>query len=117
MGGGSIATFFFIWRVPQRVRKTLVWAQVGVGTGVEVDIFVEVPLYRHFVLEIKGKRSKTPILPYLTLLMAFPALAYYETSIGNPVRNLLKQFLKSENEVIWRYDVIMTSKIGIFDTF
>ena len=49
--------------------------------------------------------------------MAFPALAYYETSIGNPVRNLLKQFLKSENEVIWRYDVIMTSKIGIFDTF
>ena len=89
MGGGSIATFFFIWRVPQRVRKTLVWAQVGVGTGVEVDIFVEVPLYRHFVLE----------------------------SIGNPVRNLLKQFLKSENEVIWRYDVIMTSKIAIFYTF
>ena len=104
-GGASIATFFFIWRVPQRVRKTQVWAQVGVGTGVEVDIFVEVPLYRHFVLEIQGKRSKTPILPYL---MAFPALAYYETSIGNPVRNLLKQFSKSENYVIWRYDVIMT---------
>ena len=58
-GGASIATFFFIWSVPQRVRKTLVWVQVGVGTGVEVDICVEVPLDRHFVLEIKGKRKKT----------------------------------------------------------
>ena len=51
--------------------------------------------------------KKNNISAIMTPIMAFLALAYYLTSIGNPTRNLLKPFSKSEKYVIWRYDVIM----------
>ena len=49
---GGISTILVVCRVPQSFRKILVLVSEVVGTRVDNDVYVNLPLYRDFVLEI-----------------------------------------------------------------